>query len=316
MPGAVISGLGMGSPEALGDGGHVDDCASSSRTPSKENRTPSKENLAPPKRKASKKITGRGLRTSQTLQLSEVAATQHAWGSSTWEGNISQHDEQFAQPQVNRSKLIKRGSSGSHVENWNERRDFDMVMRMARKHQLPVEEVRERKEEFDTLDKDRSGTLSVEELIAAIRARCNLEFDEPIPPHLLSSTWASADKDSDGLVNFEEFLCWSISTAYSEEMLVTDPEERRMRRMARENGLLLPDVERVKDVFNRFDADGTGNIDEVEFRSALHALMNLKNPNDMSLKKMQRYWLEVDTDRSGTIEFDEFLLWYFNFFDM
>lgn len=300
MPGA---GLGMGSPEDLGNRAHVDDFAASSRAPSNE-------------RKPSKKMTGGGLRTSQTLQLSDVAASQQAWGGSVWEGSSSQYADHLAQPQVHRSRLIKRGSFGSYVENCNERREFDVVVRLARKHQLSVEEVRERKAEFDALDRDRSGTLSVEELIAAIRVRCNLEFDEPIPPHLLSSTWASADKDSDGLVNFEEFLCWSISIAYSEEMLVTDPEERRMRRMARENGLLLPDVERVKDVFNRFDRDGTGSIDEVEFRSALHALMNLKNPNDMSLKKMQRYWLEVDTDRSGTIEFDEFLLWYFNFFDM
>jgi len=43
--------------------------------------------------------------------------------------------------------------------------------------------------------------------------------------------------------------------------------------------------------------------------------MKVKNPNDVSAKKMKRFWLEVDTDRSGEVNFEEFLLWYFNFFN-
>jgi len=95
---------------------------------------------------------------------------------------------------------------------------------------------------------------------------------------------------------------------------VTDPKERQFRQLARDHGFCLPDVEKVKTVFDKFDQDGSGYIDEDEFRQALIQLWGVKDSSDLSKTKMRQYWVEVDADASGQIAFAEFVTWYLNVF--
>jgi len=192
--------------------------------------------------------------------------------------------------------------------------DFDISVEMARKHNLPVDDVKQKHAEFCLLDQSQHGVLSEEEFYSFVRQKCSIAPGDPIPAHLLNRHWTNLQSSDDGTVSFEEYLLWGMTCSYAEEMLVTDLKERELRHVARKNGFLLPDVERIKVVFDRYDGDSSGNIDEGEFRDALFALMNVRNPSDVSQKKLQRYWREVDSDRSGSISFEEFLLWYFNFF--
>merc|ERR1711953_1499830 len=99
----------------------------------------------------------------------------------------------------------------------------------------------------------------------------------------------------------------------TEERLVCDPKERFLRQVARDNGLALPDVEKVKAVFDSFDADRSDAIDEEEFMNVICVLMKAKHPSDIGSKKLKRFWTEVDADGSGAINFVEFLIWYFRF---
>jgi Ca2+-binding EF-hand superfamily protein len=202
--------------------------------------------------------------------------------------------------------LLNRRTSDSEA--------FDRTVEVARAMNLPIEEVHAKWDDFVRFDKSCNGTLSLEEFRLAVREKCDLPSDAEVPEHLLKHCWGSADDDGDGQVTFEEFVVWSMKTAYTEEILVTDLKERQLRLMARTHGLCLTDVERIKDVFDRFDGDASGHIDEDEFRKILLVFMKVKNPADVSEKKLKRYWREVDADRSGSIDFEEFLLWYYRCF--
>lgn len=185
-------------------------------------------------------------------------------------------------------------------------------MTMARKHKLPLEEVRMRRQEFQSYALDEEGKMPHLEFRDVVRRYCGIEPGGDIPAHLLRQH----DKMESGAgVTFEDFLLWTVVTAWLPERLVSDPEERRLRQIARDNGLCITDVERIKATFDKFDNDGSGYIEEKEFRNLVLTLMNVKNPSDVSAKRLHRYWCEVDSDRSGSISFEEFLQWYYNLFE-
>lgn len=188
-------------------------------------------------------------------------------------------------------------------------------IRLSKKHRLAIEEVRWRLHEFHDLDKNGNELLSRDEFEEAIRRYLKMPAGMPLPPHLFDTHWLSVDFDSDDCVDFEEFLAWTVKTAYTEEVLVPNPEERNLRRIARANALCLYDVERIKTAFDEFDTNGNGSIDTEEFRSVLLKLLKVKNPGDISGQKLQRWWREIDVDGSGSITFEEFLLWYMKYFE-
>jgi len=193
--------------------------------------------------------------------------------------------------------------------------EADACFAIAKKHNIAANEVWNRYETFKSFDQghDPDG-LSQKEFEKLVRHYCNLPEDGPIPDHLLNRHDHHHDIDHDGKVSFEEFVVWSIEVDFAEEVMVPDPKERHLRQLAREHDFLLTDVERIKGIFDSFDIDKSGEIDEEEFRKALFVLLRAKNESDVSQKKLLRYWREADVDRSGEISFEEFLLWYYRCF--
>ena len=61
-------------------------------------------------------------------------------------------------------------------------------------------------------------------------------------------------------------------------------------------------IEEIKDAFSLFDKDGDGNITTKELGTVMRSLG--QNPTENELQEMIN---EVDADKSGTIEFSEFL---------
>lgn len=65
--------------------------------------------------------------------------------------------------------------------------------------------------------------------------------------------------------------------------------------------LYLENIDEVKKVFNRFDANGDGKISATELADVLQALGS--STTEEELKRMME---EIDTDRDGYISLDEF----------
>eukprot|EP00928_Gymnodinium_smaydae_P043325 TRINITY_DN29052_c0_g2_i1.p1 TRINITY_DN29052_c0_g2~~TRINITY_DN29052_c0_g2_i1.p1 ORF type:complete len:611 (-),score=138.48 TRINITY_DN29052_c0_g2_i1:61-1764(-) len=150
--------------------------------------------------------------------------------------------------------------------------------------------------------------MPMEQFQVKIRRMCNIKEKGKIPAHLLFI--GNTRLDSRGYITFEEYVQWSRHTAFAEELVVKDPVELSMRKIARDYGLPMCDIERFKRVFNSFDDDGSGEIEEEEFRKIIIKLMKVKNESDLSTKRLERYWREIDRDGGGSVDFPEFLRWY------
>eukprot|EP00930_Biecheleria_cincta_P056804 TRINITY_DN42856_c0_g1_i1.p1 TRINITY_DN42856_c0_g1~~TRINITY_DN42856_c0_g1_i1.p1 ORF type:complete len:523 (+),score=93.44 TRINITY_DN42856_c0_g1_i1:118-1686(+) len=181
--------------------------------------------------------------------------------------------------------------------------------RLAKRYGVDLNDVRHSLREFDEADVDKSGRLSFDEFQSIIRKQCDLLPDEAIPPHLARSTWASVDADGDGSVDADEYIKWIKSHQWAEELMVPNREEREMRQFCRDNGYALPDVEDVKAAFDKADEDGSGALDEKEFRQTLCSLQNVEE-SDIAVCRFRQLWREVDANQDGSICFPEFCTWW------
>jgi hypothetical protein len=188
-----------------------------------------------------------------------------------------------------------------------------MCFSLARQYRVPIEQVKAKHQEFVDLGLNSNGELSRSAFEQAIRRHCKIPIDQDIPDHLGHSSWVQADKDKSGSLDFEEYFLWTLAHEYTEEWMVADEGERSLRQVARQHSFNLVDVETVKGVFEKFDVDNSGSIDEEEFRNCLWKLLGASKPTDISENMLKRYWLEVDADSSGSICLEEFVVWYMKF---
>jgi len=52
-----------------------------------------------------------------------------------------------------------------------------------------------------------------------------------------------------------------------------------------------------------------GEIEFLEFKSILCELLKAK-PEDIPERRVSQLWVEIDADKSGSVDFEEFLEWY------
>lgn len=126
-----------------------------------------------------------------------------------------------------------------------------------------------------------------------------------VPRHL----FGTADRTADGRVDFGEFVCWFTMNSFSEAVLLS-PDQQRMRALARSLQLPVTEVERMKREFDRFDEDGSGEVEYGEFRKLVHILLRIPPGLDLPDKRLASFWQEIDMDQSGAVDFEEFLGWY------
>lgn len=184
--------------------------------------------------------------------------------------------------------------------------DWRTLIELGRRYGHPVNEVREIWLEFKEHDQEGVGSITKEEFKKIIRKRTNIDESRELPLHLTKGVSLAGP----GRIGFEQFLRWTGLTAWTEEMMAPDPNDRDIRQLAREQEMRLPDAEKIKRLFDEFDTDKSGEIEENEFRHILYRLLRVRNVADVPLKRLQRYWREVDLDGSGSIGFNEFLIWY------
>jgi Ca2+-binding EF-hand superfamily protein len=188
---------------------------------------------------------------------------------------------------------------------------------LSRKYHIGLDEIKEAREKFFSYDRSGNGEITLDNFKLLAHDFCHIPQDHTVPFHLVDALQDRQHIDgeqqyhgADRTINFEEFLLWKMTCAYTEEMMVQDPADRHIRKLARERGMLLPDVESIKETFDRFDVDRNNKIDEQEFKGILCKLFGLANEQSMSASRLHRYWREVDLKCKGDVGFEEFLSWY------
>jgi len=173
---------------------------------------------------------------------------------------------------------------------------------------VPIQEVKACYDDFCSLDLDNSFSLSADEFEKAVRRSCKLADDEPLPENL-ALKYSQMDMDGNRVVDFKEYVRWSQGASWSEHLLVRDDRDREARRLARKLGLHLLDVERMRRLFDSYDLEKKHVITQDMFAHVIRGILKVSDPSDVPQKRLERYWREIDLDGSGTVDFEEFVIW-------
>jgi len=182
------------------------------------------------------------------------------------------------------------------------------AIRLAKKYQLTLHEVRQRLEEFRALDTEKRGSLTRAQVSQSLRARQPSTSTE-IPPtalHLLDLCHMT-DAEGTEVVGFEDFLSITQCMAFEED---AGSHDRKVRALAKRYDMSLSDVEIICTEFDRFDTNGNGVIDKGEFECVIRSLLRAKEASSIPKARLDRYWVDADISGDGAINFSEFIQWY------
>ena len=180
--------------------------------------------------------------------------------------------------------MMRRITSSDGGDGKTAREQEEQIDRAFQRFDKYEEKIKQLKEIFDSLDEDRTGSLDIDELGEAMKKFGLVSANEtPNKKEMeLLMQDLNAEKDVHGVmvVRFPAFAKVMVR-----KMKFTDSEED------------------LRELFNRFDEDGSGNISPKELRNILKAVMG----NDFDEGKIQEMINEADVDGDGEISFEEFI---------
>merc|ERR1719240_1411037 len=164
------------------------------------------------------------------------------------------------------------------------------------------EEVDNYKETFEEYDKSGDGELSLKELVPVLSALGH-EPKTVIQRNKLTSILAEVDTDGSGEIGFDEFLQLMrkfIDQSMAEQLI----KERDIIAKTRFD---QDEVAQWREIFLKFDTDGSGAFDTDEGKVLLQAVGINLNERTMHDRYLQLFH-EVVRDRDEAMDFPEFLL--------
>eukprot|EP00929_Paragymnodinium_shiwhaense_P099591 TRINITY_DN6131_c0_g1_i3.p1 TRINITY_DN6131_c0_g1~~TRINITY_DN6131_c0_g1_i3.p1 ORF type:complete len:359 (+),score=74.50 TRINITY_DN6131_c0_g1_i3:67-1143(+) len=132
---------------------------------------------------------------------------------------------------------------------------------------------------------------------------------EDVNQKITDRCFATCDRDNSGYIDVEEFCIWYTSESFSKEM-VLDEKTHQLRNFAEEHGIAIPDLDRYQSYFNKFDCDGSGEIDYEEFCQLVTMLWKIPKNLEIPESRLRNFWKTADLDGGGSLDFQEFVLWY------
>jgi Ca2+-binding EF-hand superfamily protein len=204
--------------------------------------------------------------------------------------------------------MVPKSNAGPGKLNWT---DFLLFMKSYRglevdlfnaRAGLAKEEVENYRETFDEYDKSGDGELSLKELVPVLTALGH-EPRTVIQRQKLTAILAEVDEDGSGEIGFDEFLQLMrkfIDQSMAEQML-------KERDIVAKTRFDTDEVAQWREIFLKFDTDGSSSFDKDEGKVLLLAVGINLNERTMHDRYLQLF-VEVDLDRDDAMDFPEFLL--------
>ncbi|XP_067009143.1 troponin C, isoallergen Bla g 6.0101 [Anabrus simplex] len=142
---------------------------------------------------------------------------------------------------------------------------------------LHPEQVAGLKKAFDAFDREKKGCISTEMVGTILRM-----LDHPVDDALLKEIIKEVDADGSGELEFEEFISLASRFLVEEDAEALEKE--------------------LKEAFRMYDKEGNGYITTSVLREILKEL-----DDKLSNVELDGIIEEIDSDGSGTVDFDEFM---------
>lgn len=142
---------------------------------------------------------------------------------------------------------------------------------------LTKEQVAMLRKAFDMFDREKKGFIHTN-MVGTILRTLGQTFEESDLRELI----AEIDQDGSGELEFDEFL------ALTARFLVEEDAEAMQ--------------EELREAFRLYDKEGNGYINVSDLRDILRAL-----DDKLTEDELDEMIAEIDTDGSGTVDFDEFM---------
>jgi len=194
-------------------------------------------------------------------------------------------------------------------------KEFAELVRLSHSLHVPLDDVRKYWKDFLSLGVNKDNLLPRERFVACVHARCNLPRDAPVPMELLRDEWFKRTPEHGEHVDFEAFLEWSLGTEYVEELIVSDPRERHLRQLARECNLLPNEVDMLKRIFDKYDKNNRGFLEEATFAQAAQQLAREHHNVALGMCSLKTIWADLVFKAGDRIDLETFLNWYTTAFD-
>jgi len=183
---------------------------------------------------------------------------------------------------------------------------------LAQQINLPAGQVTDAWRQFKRYDSSNRGELTPCEFQLLLRSVLKEHYPRvgDIPRELFARTHQRSSS-----ISFTEFLIWLSEHAFSEALLLTSSHQS-LRAKARELNASIPLVEDIKQLFDTYDTDSDGYLEFGEFDLLFAKLMGMQNSRQaLPETRVRSFWMEIDGNRSGVVDFDGFLTWYLRYFD-
>ncbi|KAF7277943.1 troponin C-like [Rhynchophorus ferrugineus] len=143
--------------------------------------------------------------------------------------------------------------------------------------ELSKEQIALLKNAFDTFDVEKKGSIGVV-MIGTILSMLGIQTTET----MLAEIIAEVDEDGSGELEFEEFI-----TLASRFMVEEDAEAMQQE---------------LKEAFRLYDKEGNGYITTSTLKEILKEL-----DDKLTSEELDMMIAEIDSDGSGTVDYDEFM---------
>ena len=150
------------------------------------------------------------------------------------------------------------------------------VVTYTKKLDVPEDKIAEYKEAFDMFDIDKSGTLSVNEIVKIMK-----NFGYPIEKSEAKKMIDEIDVSGDGELDFEEFV-----TLMEKQTQIVD----------------ISDEELVLRAFKSFDKNNDGKITNYEFKYILTQMGQTISDEDFKL-----LFEQCNLNEEGILNYEEFI---------
>lgn len=160
----------------------------------------------------------------------------------------------------------------------------------------------------------RDGRMSIDDFYKIVCKMTDSDSLADLHHTVMEEAFQTVDVHKQGLVNFWEFAVWHDSMAFAQCVVLTKAE-RRIRTLCKKVGISAGEMDKYESLFNKFDLDATGLIEYPEFCQMMRLLMKV---GDLQIpeKRFEHFWYEADKNSNGTIDLEEFVVFYVKNFDV